>query len=374
MLRPIGCCPGTLGSEARWTPRGPPVDPPWTPGPAVHHLTAGILLVGLFGTVLGFREVLDAIATMGAEVPGSASRSAVARGSSSALIPVVWAGLGACVGHGAGALAARRRWCAGGARECVRRDVRVSCVWRAVSRMQIEIVTRLEQGARGEDRLVVLRCDDACVIVIADGAGGTGSGGAAAAFVCARAEAAARRGTRTAARWVGHLVQTDLALRVSGMGGESTAVVVEIDAEWGIGGASVGDSGAHAITVDASVELTGEQHRKPLVGSGRAVPVGFGPVNRPGQILVASDQSGPSTGPRSRRRVRSGGAHPDGNSRAGMHTASAGSVASYRQRNTSSGCASVEGGRTACWGSAGIAPGRSLPEFRCRASSRLLWP
>jgi len=104
MLRPIGCCPGTLGSEARWTPRGPPVDPPWTPGPAVHHLTAGILLVGLFGTVLGFREVLDAIATMGAEVPGSASRSAVARGSSIALIPVVWAGLGACVGHGAGAL------------------------------------------------------------------------------------------------------------------------------------------------------------------------------------------------------------------------------------------------------------------------------
>jgi hypothetical protein len=155
--------------------------------------------------------------------------------------------------------------------------------------MRIEIVTRLEQGTLGEDHLAVVRRDDACVIVVADGAGGTGSGGAAAAFVCGRAEAAAHSETRTSARWVEHLVASDQALRASGIGGESTVVVVEIGADGTIRGASVGDSGALAITVDSSVELTGEQHRKPLVGSGRAVPVGFGPVILPGRILIASD-------------------------------------------------------------------------------------
>lgn len=155
--------------------------------------------------------------------------------------------------------------------------------------MQIEIVTRLEQGTRGEDRLAVVRRDDACVIIVADGAGGTGSGGAAASFVCGRAEAAAHSGTRTSVQWVEHLVASDQALRASGTGGESTVVVVEIGKDGTIRGASVGDSGALAVTVDASVELTGEQHRKPLVGSGGAVPVGFGPVLLPGRILIASD-------------------------------------------------------------------------------------
>lgn len=155
--------------------------------------------------------------------------------------------------------------------------------------MRLEIITRLEQGARGEDRLAVVRREDGCVIVVADGAGGTGSGGAAAAFVCASVQAVAGGRTQTAGRWVEHLLEIDRALCASGIGGESTVVVVEIDREGAIRGASVGDSGALSIAVDASVELTAEQQRKPLIGSGRAAPVGFGPVNPPGRVLVASD-------------------------------------------------------------------------------------
>lgn len=54
-------------------------------------------------------------------------------------------------------------------------------------------------------------------------------------------------------------------------------------------GASVGDSGAWALTTDAIFELTGRQRRKPLLGSGSAEPIGFGPSFFNDRLLVASD-------------------------------------------------------------------------------------
>ena len=68
----------------------------------------------------------------------------------------------------------------------------------------------------------------------------------------------------------------------------TTAVVVELSGQR-ICGASVGDSGAWAISESGIVDLTDSQSRKPLMGSGSARPVPFGPVVERGRLLVASD-------------------------------------------------------------------------------------
>jgi serine/threonine protein phosphatase PrpC len=77
-------------------------------------------------------------------------------------------------------------------------------------------------------------------------------------------------------------------LAQSGLGGETTGVVAVID-EDGIIGASVGDSAAWIVDATRHVDLTRRQIRKPLIGSGAALPVpfGHGPLN--GTLLVASD-------------------------------------------------------------------------------------
>jgi hypothetical protein len=38
----------------------------------------------------------------------------------------------------------------------------------------------------------------------------------------------------------------------------------------------------------AVVDLTESQHRKPLLGSDETVPVGFGPVELSGRLLIAT--------------------------------------------------------------------------------------
>ena len=57
--------------------------------------------------------------------------------------------------------------------------------------------------------------------------------------------------------------------------GESTVVVVDVRAD-SICGASVGDSQAWIVNGADITDLTARQHRKPLLGSGEAEPVGFG--------------------------------------------------------------------------------------------------
>jgi serine/threonine protein phosphatase PrpC len=54
-------------------------------------------------------------------------------------------------------------------------------------------------------------------------------------------------------------------------------------------GASVGDSGAWLLTGKAIVDLTENQHRKPLLGSDEALPTAFGPVEMSGRLLIATD-------------------------------------------------------------------------------------
>jgi serine/threonine protein phosphatase PrpC len=71
-------------------------------------------------------------------------------------------------------------------------------------------------------------------------------------------------------------------------GGQCTAAVVEIS-EGRVFGASVGDSGAWMLTGKAIIDLTESQHRKPLLGSDEVLPMGFGPIELSGRLLIATD-------------------------------------------------------------------------------------
>jgi hypothetical protein len=137
--------------------------------------------------------------------------------------------------------------------------------------------------SRCEDRLEVIHDGGRTIIVVADGAGGSGSGDAAAETVIREVKLIYPHVT-TANDWKEALHQIDF--RVSA--GESTAVVVDLQAS-GIIGASVGDSAAWIISDGEITDLTINQMRKPLVGSQSATPVAFehGPLS--GLLLVGTD-------------------------------------------------------------------------------------
>jgi serine/threonine protein phosphatase PrpC len=135
--------------------------------------------------------------------------------------------------------------------------------------------------ATGQDRAAVFERGDGLVVVLADGAGGTGGGAQAATAIVDAVRDAAR------ADWGEVLLALDGDPRRLALG-QATAVVLSLDAT-GLLGASVGDSGAWLIRDGAITELTHAQSRKPLVGAG-ASPVAFraGPLAG-GTLLVASD-------------------------------------------------------------------------------------
>jgi PPM family protein phosphatase len=135
----------------------------------------------------------------------------------------------------------------------------------------------------GQDRARVFEAGDDRIIVLADGAGGTGNG-AFAAEAIVDAVGAAAHATQD---WCALLA--DLDRDGSRLGhAESTAVILAILGGT-ISGASVGDSSAWLLRESATIDLTEGQRRKPLVGSGcvpfRVAPTDFGD----GTLLVASD-------------------------------------------------------------------------------------
>jgi serine/threonine protein phosphatase PrpC len=151
----------------------------------------------------------------------------------------------------------------------------------------LTIAHKVESGVRGEDRVLVEHFGSRTLAVVADGAGGTGSGAAAAAKVCSMAAQRLRaQSTGTAEDWARCLYEVDQALAQNG--GQCAAVVVEIS-EGKVFGASVGDSGAWMLNGKSVVDLTKSQHRKPLLGSDEAMPMVFGPVELTGRLLIATD-------------------------------------------------------------------------------------
>jgi hypothetical protein len=144
--------------------------------------------------------------------------------------------------------------------------------------------SRLENTARGKDRLALRADDDRLVVVVADGGGGTGSGAAAAQTVC-DAVVALPPGQDS---WESVFFAVDRLIMRSNTGSLVGAVVVEIVGGV-IRGASVGDSCAWLIEPFQVTDLTVNQRRKPLLGSGDADPIAFGPMPFRGRLLVASD-------------------------------------------------------------------------------------
>ncbi|MCE9572933.1 MAG: serine/threonine protein phosphatase [Deltaproteobacteria bacterium] len=140
----------------------------------------------------------------------------------------------------------------------------------------------------GEDRAAVFAVPDGLVVALADGAGGTSSGATAAdAVIAAVAEVAEGMRGGVAAAWMRLLTRLDRAPAALGHG-QCTAVVAHVT-RYGVVGASVGDSGAWIVRADAIDELTADQARKPLLGSGaRVAPLGRGAILA-GTLVVASD-------------------------------------------------------------------------------------
>lgn len=148
----------------------------------------------------------------------------------------------------------------------------------------MRIATVLEPALAGEDRLAVRTHAAHTVVVVADGAGGVGGGAAAAQRICDAVVAT----TGDDVDWAHLLAGLDAAMARDPSPGWSTAVVVEIRAGR-VRGASVGDSAAFVVAAGGLRELSARQRRKPLLGSGEAVPVAFGPEPLDGRLLVASD-------------------------------------------------------------------------------------
>ena len=135
----------------------------------------------------------------------------------------------------------------------------------------------------GDDRAEVFSRPGAHLLVLADGAGGT-SGGAAAAADAVLASALTFF-PNSASDCVRFLQDLDQKLTTVG---QSTAVVLVLtDSE--VLGASIGDSSAWLVGPTNVTDLTQHQKTKPLLGSGSAVPIGFGPFPFVGRVLLGSD-------------------------------------------------------------------------------------
>jgi serine/threonine protein phosphatase PrpC len=147
----------------------------------------------------------------------------------------------------------------------------------------VDIAIQVVPVARvGQDRAEVFSWEDRHVLVLADGAGGSSGGKAAADAIMAGARACRLESVQDCVRFLENLDQ-----QLEGVG-QATGVLTLVS-KGQVCGASVGDSEAWLVAGSAVTDLTRDQKRKPLLGSGHAVPVGFGPLPCVGRLLLGSD-------------------------------------------------------------------------------------
>jgi len=139
-----------------------------------------------------------------------------------------------------------------------------------------------------QDRAEIFSRGSNLVLVVADGAGGLSGGAEAAQFLVNGIKKGIDATNCEAAKLVDLLTLLDEEMAAKGSGGETTGVVAVLS-EAKIVGASVGDSGALFFSSTGVADLTAKQVRKPLLGSGRAVPTGFSGNCAAGTLVVASD-------------------------------------------------------------------------------------
>lgn len=141
-----------------------------------------------------------------------------------------------------------------------------------------------------QDRGAVFNRKAGHLLVVADGAGGMRGGEKSASIVITELEKikASKEKYMNPLFWSEILSKIDRKVLEDPQAGESTAVIAFKDGSL-ISGASVGDSEAWLIQNDQHIDLTELQIRKPLIGSGIAGPMPFGPVEFNGTLLQASD-------------------------------------------------------------------------------------
>jgi len=159
----------------------------------------------------------------------------------------------------------------------------------------LTIAHRVESGDRGEDRIAIDHHGNDWIIVVADGAGGTGSGAQAAQAACDGVimEFRTHLDDLDNILWGACLNALDKKMQRTCDGGQTTVVVVAIN-NGRVSGASVGDSVAWLVSDFDIIDLTQYQRRQPLLGSGEASPIGFRPMFMNGRIpysrlLVGTD-------------------------------------------------------------------------------------
>jgi serine/threonine protein phosphatase PrpC len=143
-------------------------------------------------------------------------------------------------------------------------------------------------GNELQDRAEYFRYGSDLIVVVADGAGGMSGGAEAAEFVVQQVRKAIESASLKVEELREFLISIDQQMAAAGHFGETTCVIVALSTGR-ITGASVGDSGAWIISRTGIEDLTAHQCRKPFVGSGRAIPVGFDRRGLDGTLLVASD-------------------------------------------------------------------------------------
>jgi len=134
-----------------------------------------------------------------------------------------------------------------------------------------------------QDAVGIFERDQGAVLVVADGAGGIEDGEVASRSVVEFIRQVPYDPT-TPTDWGQVLRQADLAMP----SGHSTACVVELS-ENGLRGASVGDSRVGILSADDMEYPSDGQQRKPLLGSGEAVPFEFNFPWNGEMVLVGSD-------------------------------------------------------------------------------------
>lgn len=147
--------------------------------------------------------------------------------------------------------------------------------------------TRVEgASALCQDHAEVVSFPGLTLAVVADGVGGMSEGRLAAQRIAelVRARWGSEISSDRIATW---LAEADAEIQREANAGLTTAVVVAVTS-MEIMGASVGDSEAWLLDKNVDV-LTAHQRRKPLIGSGSAVPIPFSRTRVPGWLLVGSD-------------------------------------------------------------------------------------
>lgn len=155
----------------------------------------------------------------------------------------------------------------------------------------VSAIRGASQRGQSEDRAEILECEDALVVVVADGAGGIGGGAIASEMVV---ESVRRRtGERpfdpyNLRAWLDVLTHADEELARSPSAGETTAVVVVVGPH-GIAGVSAGDSEVWVVAGDRRVERLTEKQNRTRLGTGRSRPTTFHRRTTEGVLVAATD-------------------------------------------------------------------------------------